>query len=433
MTTTTTPVTLLDENFIDFDSSRQPLSVHIEIRASGRIEAGRLRSAIRSATQLHPMARARLGPAALTSKTRSWEITPELEFDPLTVVAAETPEELQYAREQLVSVRVPLEGSPPFRAYLVHYAGGDYLILNVNHAAGDGIGTVSLMQSIMRAYADERDDGGSIDPLAARDASTILQLDDDEQRKERLNNLLSEAGQFIGKLAPIEPAGGSNRAGYGLHYLYLDPEETARLKPKRHVAGSVNDLLVAAMHLSIERWNADHDGQIGNCRVMIPVNLRPREWWHEVFCNYSLAFPTNSNARQRKTPQKLMRAIVQRTTTAKEKGFATVFLEPLALRAKMPLWLKRYLVPSLDSAHQINVVLSNVGNLKERFSLGDAGAVTEFWFSPPMPMSDGLSMGANGYQGALHLCFRYVHTLMSEDAISDFADIYRQSLHWLSE
>lgn len=433
MATTTTAVTLLDDNFIDFDSSREPLSVHMEIRASGSIEVARLRAAIQSATQLHPMARARLDAAGLTAKTRSWEITPELELDPLTVIAAQTAEELQHAREQLVSVRVPLEASPPFRVYLVPYPGGDYLILNVNHAAGDGIGTVSLMQSIMRAYAGEADDGGSIDPIAARDANTILELDDEAQRKERKGNILSEAGQFIGKLAPIEPAGGSNGAGYGLHYLYLDPEEVAQLNPKRHVAGSVNDLLVAAMHLSIERWNASHDGQIGNCRVMIPVNLRPRQWWHEVFCNYSLAFPTNSKARQRKTAQKLMQTIVDRTTIAKEKGFAAVFLEPLALRAKMPLWLKQYLVPPQDSAQQMNVVLSNVGNLKEELSMGDAGAVTEFWFSPPMPMSDGVSMGACGYQGALHLCFRYLHTVMSDHTIAEFADIYRQSLHWLSE
>ena len=145
MTITTTPVTLLDDHFIHSDSARHPMSVHIEIRVSGRIDAGRLRSAVGSAIALHPMARARLGPTDLTSKTLNWEITPEPEFDPLTVVAADTHEELQYAREQLVSVRVPLEASPPFRVYLVRYPGGDYLILNVNHAAGDGIGTVRLM------------------------------------------------------------------------------------------------------------------------------------------------------------------------------------------------------------------------------------------------------------------------------------------------
>lgn len=433
MAMTTTPVTLLDEHFLHSDSARHPMSVHVEIRVSGRIDAGRLRSAIGSAIQLHPMARARLGPTDLSSKTLTWEITPELEFDPLTVVASDTPEELQYAREQMVGIRVPLEASPPFRVYLVRYPGGDYLILNVHHAAGDGLGTLRLMRSILRAYADEKDPGGSIDPLAAREVGTILQLDDDEQRKERLKNLLPQLGQFIGKLAPIEPAGGSDRAGYGLHYLYLDPGEVAQLKPKRHVAGSVNDLLVAAMHLSIERWNAGHDGEIGNCRVMIPVNLRPREWWHEVFCNYSLAFQTSSNPRQRKTPEKLMQTIVQRTTIAKEKGFAASLLEPLALTTKVPIWLKRLLTPSPDSVPTMNVVLSNVGNLKERFSMGDAGDVIEFWFSPPMFMSDGLGMGASGYQGALHLCFRYEHTLMSVDAISDFADIYRQSLHWLSE
>ena len=141
--------------------------------------------------------------------------------------------------------------------------------------------------------------------LKRRDANTILELDDDERRKERLKKLVLEAGNFIGKRAPIEPVGGSSRAGYGLHYLHLLPGEVACLQPKKHAAGSVNDLLVAAMHLSIERWNASHDGEIGNVRVMIPVNLRPKQWWHEVFCNYSLAFVTSSNTRERKDAAKI--------------------------------------------------------------------------------------------------------------------------------
>ena len=167
MSMITTPVTLLDDNFIHSDSSRVPLSVHIEIRVPGRIDASRLRTAVARAVQLHPIARARLGVVEWQSKTLHWEVTPELELDPITVVSADTPEELLYAREQLVATRVPLEASPPFRVFLVHYPGGDYLILNVNHAAGDGIGTLRLMRSITRAYAEQADDDGGIDPIEA--------------------------------------------------------------------------------------------------------------------------------------------------------------------------------------------------------------------------------------------------------------------------
>jgi NRPS condensation-like uncharacterized protein len=429
----TTPVTLLDDNFIHSDSVRAALGVHIEVRVAGRIDPARLRTAIATAVERHPIARARLGLAELKSSTLLWEITAEMELDPLTVVAADTADELHYAREQLVATRVPLEASPPFRVYLVHNSGGDYLLMNVNHAAADGIGSVRLMRSITRAYAEEVDDDGNIDPIAARDANAILGLDDAEQRKERLKKLLKEMGGFIGKLAPIEPVEGSGRAGYGLHYLHIPAAELAQLQPKKHAPGSVNDLLVAAMHLSIERWNISHDGEIGNARVMIPVNLRPREWWHEVFCNYSLAFLTTSSTRQRQSPQKLMQTVVKRTTLAKEEGFATAFLEPFAMGAKMPLWMKRLMAPSLDSAHQINAVLSNVGNLQDEISLGDAGEMTEFWFSPPSPMSDGLGLGATGYQGSLYLCFRHTRALMSAAGIAEFATLYRQALHDLSE
>ncbi|MGI9325312.1 MAG: condensation domain-containing protein [Pseudomonadales bacterium] len=429
----TTPVTLFDEHFVHADSARRPMSVHIEVKVAGRMDAKRLRSAIRSAVQRHPIARARLAAAELTSNTLSWEITPELEFEPLAIIESETPEDLQSAREQLVSVKVPLAGSPPFRAYLIRCDGGDHLILNVNHAASDGIGTLRLMKSILCAYSKQKDDGDDVDPLAARDISSIFQLDDREQRKDRRSNLLAELSKFIGNLAPIEPYNDSDKAGYGLHYLCLDQQETAKLKPKKYVCGSVNDLLVAAMHLSIERWNAEHDGEIGTYRVMIPVNLRPREWWYEVFSNYSLAFHTRTKPEQRRRPEKLMRTIVEQTTIAKEKGLANTFLEPLVVGTKIPLAMKRLLAPSLDSATPINAVLSNVGNLRETLSAGDAGDVLDFWFSPPMFMSDGLGLGASGYKNALYLCFRHCYTLMSKDAIAEFANIYRQCLHSLSE
>ena len=89
--------------------------MHIEVRVAGRIDPARLRTAIATAVERHPIARARLGVAELKSSTLLWEITTELELDPLTVVAADTPDELHYAREQLVTTRVPLEASPPWR------------------------------------------------------------------------------------------------------------------------------------------------------------------------------------------------------------------------------------------------------------------------------------------------------------------------------
>lgn len=408
------------------------MSVHIEIRVSGRVDEGQLRSAIRVAVGQHPIARARLVPAQRGAKTLSWEILPELQFEPLTVINAETQEQLQCAREQLASVSVPLDTAPPFRLYLVHYPGGDYLILNVNHAAADGLGSVRLMYSILRAYAGVVDDCGDIDPLTARDIPTTLQLKDNWQRGKRLTNLVRETSQFTSKLTSIVPEGNTDKAGYGLFYMHLEPEEVSLLNAKRHVPGSVNDLLVAAMHMSLDTWILEHGGDSGNHRIMIPVNLRPREWWHEVFCNYSSSFHISSNPGQRESPESLMRNIVRQTSVAKEEGFAAAFLEPLALGRKMPQWIKKFLIPALDSAPLLNGVLSNVGNLKEALSLGAAGEVTEFWFSPPMFLSDGLAMGASGYQGSFHLCFRHLHSLMTEDAMADFAGIYRKSLHWLS-
>ncbi len=56
----TTGFNIVDYPMFNLDRPQESMSVHIEVRASGRIDAEKLCRAIWRATETHPMARARM-------------------------------------------------------------------------------------------------------------------------------------------------------------------------------------------------------------------------------------------------------------------------------------------------------------------------------------------------------------------------------------
>jgi hypothetical protein len=76
--TQTAPLNVLDELYLHLDREDEPWSVHIEIRVEGRIDATRLRTAVRRAALVHPIARASLASARATDVRYRWEIAEKL-------------------------------------------------------------------------------------------------------------------------------------------------------------------------------------------------------------------------------------------------------------------------------------------------------------------------------------------------------------------
>jgi NRPS condensation-like uncharacterized protein len=145
----------LDEASYHLDSASAPWSVHLEVRVTGSVVEGRLRHAVEVALARHPRARARL--TAGCGNRVEWEITAEPDVDPLDVVVCSDDDALRAARAELQSLTVPLVMSPPLRLRLARHRDGDVVMLNVHHAAGDGIAALCLLRSIARAYAGRPD------------------------------------------------------------------------------------------------------------------------------------------------------------------------------------------------------------------------------------------------------------------------------------
>lgn len=430
------PFNVVDEIVHLIDRDADPWSVQLEARVDGRLDEERLRTAVGQALGRHPMARARKGASPRRRNRDYWEIPQDLDLDPLRTIDCPDEAALSAARAELQSQSVPLSQSPPLRVWLARTPDRDVVMLNVNHAATDGFGAVRLLQSVGRAYANEADPLAHVDFLAERSLTGRLPgpivsawVRHQLALAERLRDLVTPP-------ARLSSHRGSQQPGYGFHQVRLDPEETQRLVGLDH-AGTVNDLLVAALHLAVGTWNDEHQTPCRRVSVLVPANLHPSEWRTDLVGNFSLPTRVSTNRSDRATPARALAAITAQTRQKKRSGVGTAFLEILSRSWLLPLRAKRTLVDLigvLGDRFLDTAILSDLGRVEDPPSFGaDAGEVDALWFSAPAPMPLGLSVGAITVRDRLHLVFRYRHAQFDADAARRFADGYLAQLQRVAD
>jgi len=427
--TSEVPFSVVDEAVHLLDSKAAPWSIQLEARVAGRLDEARLRDAFGRALAVHPMARARKAAASRHEHTERWEIPAEVEVDPLRAVDCADDDAVARVREQLQGMAVPLAESPPLRARLLHNPDGDLVMLNANHAAMDALGAMRLLRSVASAYADESDPGpgDGPDPIAARTRLDELIKVDGRTRARRRLALAEKLTDVVLRPARVAPEGASGGVGYGFHHVSLPAPLTSAVVGLRH-QGTVNDVLLAALNLAIAEWNECRGEPCGRIGVLVPANLRPAGWRHDVVGNFSLPARVSTSRRQRRRPEAALRALTAQTRRKKTVGLGTALLEVLPRSDRLPLWAKQAMVMSLPLGGNRLVdtaMLSNLGPIPDPPSFGpDAGPTVEAWFSPPGRMPLGLTVGALTIQGRLHLAFRYRHRLFDADAARRFADVF---------
>ncbi|HWI05435.1 MAG TPA: hypothetical protein VNT52_16640, partial [Acidimicrobiales bacterium] len=181
-------------------------SVHVEARVAGILDDTRMRKAFDAVVGHRPV-----------------------DHDPVRVVSCDGDEDLDSARDGLLSEPVAMNQWPPLQAVLAHHPEGDVLLLNVNHAASDGFSAVRVMESIAAAYADTGPPAPALDFLAVNDlpvrpASRPVSVVEGWYRVavEKVRDALANPA----RLAPDHPA---DRPGYGLHFVRLSVADTRRV------------------------------------------------------------------------------------------------------------------------------------------------------------------------------------------------------------
>jgi NRPS condensation-like uncharacterized protein len=351
-----------------------------------------------------------------------WEITLAPDVEPLDVVVCSDDEALQAVRADLQSLAVPLVTSPPLRIRLARHRKGDVVMLNVHHAAGDGIAALCLLRSIARAYA------GHSDPVSHMPPEEV-QIPAPSGPWVQLRALVGELRQAAPRSVHLVPRGGEDRPGYRLHYLVLDTTQTAALANKAAAGTTVNDLLLAGLHLALDSWNSEHRRACGRLSVLMPVNLRPKSSWYEVFGNFTFMVPVVTRPEDRADPTVTVERIRRRTRRIKDERTPAAAVRLLDVLQHLPRPVKRSIARLATSERVIpTAILSNLGRLDEGLDFGPELRAREVWFSPPTRMPMGLALGAVTAGDRLHLVFRYRHPLFGPTDVAGFANRYLTAL-----
>ncbi|HTE61587.1 MAG TPA: hypothetical protein VK631_14640, partial [Solirubrobacteraceae bacterium] len=388
-TTPSVPLNRLDELYLTLDHGGEPWNVHFEVHHRGRMDPDRLVEAIRAAALRHPLARARLGDWRYSDRGYRWEIAAALVEVPLEIVACADEGAVAAARERLLSRSPALDAAPPFTMLLAQGPDGDTVVLNLHHAAGDGIAAARLMLSVLRAYAGADDPVPPLDPLAVRDVRALAGSASFAERLVRFRALAQHAARQWSPPARVAADGGADRPGYGVELLALSRADTADVAARRTDVTTVNDVLLAALAIAVRRWNDEHGRSSRRIALSMPINVRPPEWRTEVVGNFA-TYVTVSCSAAEDLPSAL-EDIGRQTRAIKRDGLAGLVVDLLAGYSTLTIASKRQLPSLLVLTGDVAIDTVSLSNLGTLAPAGDD--VDAVWFSPPGRMPLGAAIG----------------------------------------
>jgi NRPS condensation-like uncharacterized protein len=430
---TTLPLTLLDEGLLHLQNARSEWNVQLELAADHRIDEVRLRQAVSACCRRHPLTRARLAPWRPWHTSYQWHVADDVDLDPVRVLDCPDDEALERIRADLYTPPVPLDIAPGLRVVLARRPAGDLVMLCTSHLVADGVGAVRLMQTITRTYRGEPDPADPLPLAQARDLGIFLRPATPGDRW----SWLREAGRRIRAAldAPSRIAvdGGSAHRNEGCGFVRrtVDIGEAATPALARRAPGTtVNDVLLAALHLTVQSWNSRHGVATGRVGIMMPVNVRPADRLWDVVSNITSMVPVSTVATDRTDLATATAAVSVQTERLRRQERAHGLYDLLHLTRKAPLLLKRVaprLLPLVQDRFVDTAMLSNLGRIPAPPSFdGDSAPAAEppeLWFSPPCDPACSVAIGVATVGDRLTLVTRYRNDQFDARAAEEFTDL----------
>ena len=423
------PLTMLDESLLLLQETRASWNVQFELGADHRLDEARLRQAVLACCRRHPLARARLAHSPQGETSHRWDFADELDGDPLRVVDCPDSVVLDRLRTELYTPPIALDTAPGFRIVLVRRPGGDLVLLAASHIVADGVGALRLMQTIVRVYRGEPD---PLDPLPlaeARDLGLFLAPKTRSEKWARQLEGLRRIREALDPPSRIAVVGGTDRDGFGFVFRTLDIGETTTPRLMQRAPGTtINDVLVAALHLTVQFWNTKRGVSTARIGVMMPINVRPAGRLWDVVSNLTSNVTVSTVPDDRVDLATATAAVAEQTYQMRRNDRAYGLHDLLKGTQKAPLAVKRA-VPRLihltGDRFVDTAMLSNLGRIPEPPTLATepGSGPPELWFSPPCDPACSVSLGVATSGARLSLVARYRYEQFDADAAEEFTDL----------
>lgn len=426
----TVQFTRLQEAVYAVERTLTPWTMQVEAATTATLDAARLRDASRTTCETYPMAAARCRRAAGGGTSHEWVVTDAPAEIPVEVVDGRDAD-LEALRRRFYGASFDLTAGPPLGLLVVRgagEAGGDRLCVRASHVPMDGIGAFVVLQALLSAYRGDEPVKADIDgtPQEVMDRVRPRGL---QRRARLLGATARRLTWFIDP--PAAPSGdgdpSSPDGAWRFAHRHLDADATARLVDDRPDGVSVNDVLLAALHLTLTHWNAVRGDDPDRISVLMPMNVRPDPEFYAGVGMYTLFDSVSTTPADRRDADAAMARVAAQTDAIKGSDRQFGYLEWWRLLAAVAPRPVRERVPSLlfgpgrrllDTA-----ILSNLGRIPALPELPD-GDLVRPWVTPPCWPPTPVSVGAVTIGGRLHLGFRYERSVFDADDAAALADRY---------
>jgi NRPS condensation-like uncharacterized protein len=426
------PFTAAEDTIAASERRAWPMNMLIEARLAGSLDERRLREAVEEAVRRLPSLGYRRSHASPLEKAQHWEVTRQFDLDPI-LFGADV--------EEVLSQPIDLDVAPTFR--LVVAPGSERstrLALCMHHAAVDGQGAVRFVREIAAAYTGiprtnpPPGDSEASEPLAPGPKASRLQNVKQTLWAPRSTRLATPRRPLTGETLRASTGGGANEKnrGFGLTYRSIDEATLAAIRSAARGLATVNDVLVAAIHLTIEEWNTQLGRPSGLVSVIVPISGRRTPDQLLSIGNLTGQTTVWSDGRQRRDAARLLEHVTRQTADAKRRGAEDVTASALGTTARLPARV-RMVLPLVASKLTLDrsvatTRLSNLGVLDTAGLDRPPFDVQSVWFSPPCRPPQTLVVGASSFGGRLLLTARWCQPHWDRESAERFVDMVEAAL-----
>jgi NRPS condensation-like uncharacterized protein len=442
------------------DTPAEPNNVHLEVLVPGHLDERVLRQAVAGAIAAAPRASGRMAAVRALRRRYLWEFPAVLDVDPVSRATWSDEEELVAVRNGFLTVAPPLRISPPVRLLLAAGPEATCVLLNVHHAALDGMSTLALLRDIATRYqaiaegaapsAAEVQDSFATEipgPSATRlPGSSTARPRPSKASPARVAppapvapSALVVMPASVTPSAPVRalrryPAARiasdrerwGRRNGHGVRLLLLPAV------PRPASGATVTDLLVAALIATVARWNAAHRRVPRAIAISVPVSVHGPGMPTVAGNQTRIVTVTVDPATAAGQPPALLAEVSRQLTAtrqARPQGASAGVFD--AMPGWCPVALKRLAIRvALATVGRVvcdTTMLSNLGNVAGPPWSGPGGPV-RIAFSAPVHMPRGLAVSVVTADGQLQVAFRYQYALMDDTAAARLVEIFAATL-----
>jgi NRPS condensation-like uncharacterized protein len=442
--TSSVPLNCVDKCLLALHSVNEPMLFHIVVDLEGEIDRDRLDRAIVSAQQAHPVMKTIV-------RNRKLRLSREIqEGDGKGVLSFADQTQLENPESYLSRwISRPLDASKefPMRALLVRRnALQSSLIFTFHHSAADGLRGLLFVRKVVERYDGElsEDSKATMYMHGSSGRDELLEFARNQRPKvEHYYRKIASSlfHRFVGSAIPPPTRVFHDRSGRSRELACclgaIGPEELGQFQSKAKAVGvGLNDILLAACHKAVEKWNSVNGKGSNRIRVMVPVNISPEGHRYAVSNHVSwLSFATTP--KDRADSARLLRKVKADVTRGIANGMAFSLIYFFYFSSRFPMFMLREMARFLiiTRTYVDTILITNLGSVWSKpgskgavvCSMGDAKIRNLSGLAPVVtPM--GVSVVACTYGQNLNLCLTYRPALLSEERAKTFLDLYIEEI-----